>query len=77
VRASAGGALLEDEVRGGGSYNSQNDLRLTFGLGGATRVESVLVRWPSGLVESWAGLAADRLATLTEGEGTKAEWRAR
>ena len=50
VRCLVPGMRLENEVRGGGSYISQNDLRVHFGLGRTTRVEGVLVRWPSGLV---------------------------
>ena len=55
------------EVRGGGSYYSQNDLRLHFGLGTARAVERVIVRWPNGAEEAWTGLAADRAHVLTEG----------
>jgi hypothetical protein len=74
VRGVIPGAVLEDEVRGGGSYISQNDLRIHLGLGRATRLESVLVRWPSGLVERWSDVAADQVLTLTEGTGTPAKW---
>jgi hypothetical protein len=63
------------EVRGGGSYYSQNDLRLHFGLGEASRVERVVVRWPNGLEEAWTSPAVDRAHTLTEGTGTKQETR--
>ena len=59
-------------MRGGGSYISQNDLRVHFGLGGATRVERLEVRWPNGLDEEWSDVAADRILTLTEGTGTPA-----
>ena len=55
------------EVRGGGSYYSQNDLRVYFGLGAARSVDRVEVRWPNGRGESWAGLAIDRLHSLKEG----------
>ena len=55
------------EVRGGGSYYSQNDLRLEFGLGEAKAIERVIIRWPNGAEENWTGLAADRVHTLTEG----------
>jgi hypothetical protein len=56
------------EVRGGGSYYAQNDLRLHFGLGPATAVDRVVVRWPNGLEEAWGPLPIDRLHTLKEGE---------
>jgi hypothetical protein len=74
VRCVVPGATLEDEVRGGGSYISQSDKRLHFGLGTTTRVSTAVVRWPSGLVESWSDLAADQFLTLTEGSGTSARW---
>ncbi len=74
VRLIVPGVLLEDEVRGGGSYISQNDLRVHFGLGRTTRVEAVLVRWPSGAVERWSDIPADQILTLKEGTGTPAKW---
>jgi hypothetical protein len=70
VRCWAGTTLQTQEVRGGGSYLSQNDLRVFFGLGTAARVDRLEVRWPNGLVEEWRDVAADRLLTLREGEGT-------
>ena len=72
VLCSAGGATLVDEVRGGGSYASQNDLRVHFGLGAAARVDRLEVRWPSGLRETWQGLPADQFQTLREGSGQPA-----
>jgi hypothetical protein len=57
------------EVRGGGSYYSQNDLRVLFGLGGDKTFERIEVRWPNGRTESWKGLEADRYHTLKEGSG--------
>jgi enediyne biosynthesis protein E4 len=57
-----------DEVRSGGSYVSQNDLRVHFGLGGASRAD-IEIRWPSGLVEKCPDLAANRIYTVKEGSG--------
>ena len=67
IHISAGGVDQYQEVRGGGSYLSQSDLRVHFGLGAATVVDRVDVRWPNGREERWQRLAADRLHTLTEG----------
>jgi tetratricopeptide (TPR) repeat protein len=53
---------------GGGSYLSASDPRLHFGIGRADRVESVEVTWPSGKVDRFAGLAADRIYHVFEGE---------
>ena len=57
------------EVHGGGSYLSQNDLRVHVGLGSARVVERVEVRWPNGLQEVWTDVAANQLLTLKEGGG--------
>jgi enediyne biosynthesis protein E4 len=58
------------EVRGGGSYYAQNDLRVPFGLGTAPEITAVEVRWPNGLEERWPGMPANRIVTLTEGTGS-------
>ncbi len=71
VRVVAGDLALVDEVRGGGSYLSQNDLRVHFGLGthgGAVRIE---VRWPNGNEERFDDIATNRIVVLTEGEGRR------
>jgi hypothetical protein len=67
----AGGVKQFSEVRGGGSYLSQNDLRQHFGLGTATKLDSVEIRWPSGLVEKLQNIAADAIYTIVEGEGVR------
>ena len=66
---SAGGTQLQ-EVRGGGSYYSQNDLRPHFGLGRDAVVDRVDVRWPNGREERWTAPKVDQILTLTEGSGT-------
>ena len=60
VLPTAGGITQVDEVRSGGSYLSQSELSLHFGLGGAHRVDRVKIRWPNGLVEEKTGLEVDR-----------------
>src|SRR5712691_9890586 len=72
ISVKAGARTLVDEVRSGSSYNSSSDMRVHFGLGSATKVDSVLVRWPSGLVERFDNLPADSIHTLKEGSGTPA-----
>jgi enediyne biosynthesis protein E4 len=67
VRCVTGDAQQWQEVRGGGSYLSQNDFRIHFGVGAATRIDRLDVRWPNGLEESWERLDVDRLHTLKEG----------
>ena len=70
VRVVTADGEQRQEVRGGGSYYSQNDLRLHFGLGAARAIERVIVRWPNGREEAWTTIAIDRAHTLTEGSGT-------
>jgi enediyne biosynthesis protein E4 len=66
VRVTAAGRTQVDEVRSGGSYLSQNDLRLHFGLGSASKVERIQVDWPSGARQSLRNLPADRVTEITE-----------
>jgi enediyne biosynthesis protein E4 len=72
VSVKAGTRTLVDEVRSGSSYNSNNDMRLHFGLGSVAKVDWVEVRWPSGLGERFEGLAVDTIHTLKEGSGVAA-----
>jgi enediyne biosynthesis protein E4 len=69
VVLTGGGISQVSEVRGGGSYYSQNDLRLSFGLGAAKTIDRIEVRWPNGNVEIWTGVEPNRIVTLTEGTG--------
>jgi enediyne biosynthesis protein E4 len=70
VRIAAGGAVHVREVQGGGSYYSQNDLRVHAGLGGATRIDRVDVRWPNGDEESFRDVPIRKIVTLIEGKGS-------
>jgi hypothetical protein len=58
-----------DEVRSGGSYYSQNDLRVHFGLGKIQKVKSIEVRWPSGQVDTLNDIAVNQLILVKEGTG--------
>ena len=69
VTVTAGGMTQTDEVRSGGSYLSQNDLRLHFGLGSANKVDRVEVRWPSGSTEALTNLKSDAFYAVLEGSG--------
>lgn len=59
-----------DEVRSGGSYISQSDLRLHFGLGKASKVD-LEIHWPSGQIEKIPGIGVNRVITVVEGKGVK------
>jgi enediyne biosynthesis protein E4 len=58
-----------DEVRSGGSYLSQNDLRVHFGLGKAEKVDLIEIRWPSGQVDSIKNVPVNRVIYVKEGAG--------
>jgi hypothetical protein len=68
VRVTSGGTNQLRQITAGEGFYSSHDKRPLFGLGAAT-VADVVVRWPSGRVESFQDLAADRGYVMTEGEG--------
>jgi hypothetical protein len=72
VRLTAGGRTQVAERRSSGSYLSANDPRLHFGLGSASRIDLIEVRWPSGKLETHRDLPARKLIRITEG-GAPAE----
>jgi enediyne biosynthesis protein E4 len=69
IRITAGGMTQTDEVHSGGSYLSQNDTRIHFGLGSATKINSVEIHWPSGAVDRMSNLTADQFYSVLEGQG--------
>jgi len=69
VRLTSGGARQWQMLRSGSSYLSQSELVLTFGLGGASKADTVEVEWPSGQVDRLSGLPADETVTIGEGKG--------
>jgi len=73
IRVKTASRILVDEVRSGSSYNSNSDMRVHFGLGPATKIEWVEVRWPSGITERFTGLAVDTIHTVKEGSGSAVE----
>ena len=69
VKVVAGDLTQIDEVRSGGSYISQNDLRLHFGLEKRTTIDLIEVRWPSGVIDKITGVSVNRILTIKEGKG--------
>ncbi|GAB4243334.1 MAG: CRTAC1 family protein [Acidobacteriota bacterium] len=69
VRVVAGGRTLQDQRKGGMSYQSAQDPRLHFGLGQATMVGLVEIIWPSGQVTRLENLRADQILAVEEGKG--------
>jgi len=69
VKVVAGTLVEVDEVHSGGSYLSQNDLRIHFGLGDSSHVDRVEIRWPGGKTEVVQNLAVDRFYVFRESAG--------
>jgi enediyne biosynthesis protein E4 len=70
VRVITGKHVQMDEVHSGTSVMSQSDLRLHFGLGEATLVDSIEVKWPTTQkVERFTRVEANRILTIKEGAG--------
>ncbi len=69
VKITAGALTQTDEVRSGGSYLSQSDLRLHFGLGAATKIDRIEITWPGGRTQIETNLTADKVLTICEGSG--------
>ena len=69
VTLTAGGRTQVREVKSGSSYLGQNDVRAHAGLGEATRVDRIDVRWPTGSTETIRDVSANQIVTITEGQG--------
>jgi enediyne biosynthesis protein E4 len=69
VTLEQSGDKYEKEVRSGDGYISQSDLPLHFGLCSASKAEKLVIRWPSGLVETLTDLPANQYYVVREGNG--------
>jgi len=69
VEIKVGGQSQQAEVRANSSFESASDPRLEFGLGSATKIDSIVIRWPSGNVETLHAQAADQEIMVREGSG--------
>lgn len=69
LKITAGGVTQTEQIRSGGSYLSQSDLRVHFGLASASKVDSVEIRWPSGVTEVMRNLAVNQFYPILEGKG--------
>jgi hypothetical protein len=72
VQIKAGGLTQSAEVRANSSFESASDPRLHFGLGLATRVDSIVIRWPSGIIDRLGAQAVDQEIAVEEGKGAAA-----
>ena len=69
VKVVSGDLTQIDEVRSGGSYISQSDLRLHFGLERRTKIDLIEIRWPSGVVDKITNANVNKIITVKEGRG--------
>ncbi|MHB1794278.1 MAG: ASPIC/UnbV domain-containing protein [Acidobacteriaceae bacterium] len=68
VTTTAGELVQTGEVLSGGSYLSQNDLRIHFGLGSHDRADKLEIHWPDGTKQTFTNVSADHLYQVTEGK---------
>jgi hypothetical protein len=69
LKIVAGGMTQTSEIFSGGSYLSNNDFRVHFGLNDSTKIDSLEIKWPSGKVETIKDLKADQFYSVLEGSG--------
>jgi hypothetical protein len=73
VKVVSGDLSQIDEVHSGGSYLSQSDLRLHFGLEARSKIDAIEVRWPSGAIDRISNAGVNRILTIKEGKGLVGE----
>jgi hypothetical protein len=69
IRVVSGGLCQIREITGGSGYMSQNSLIAEFGIGEEVVIDTVEVRWPSGVLQTLTGVSGDQLVTITEAAG--------
>jgi hypothetical protein len=69
LRLTAGGRTFVDQVTSGSSYLAQNDMRVHFGLGTATKAERLEITWPDGRMDVLENLPVNHIITVREGQG--------
>src|SRR5207245_1004394 len=73
IKIISGDLTQIGEVYSGGSYLSQSDLRVHFGLEKRTKVDLIEVHWPSGVVDKVTNVSANKIFTIKEGQGMIAQ----
>jgi hypothetical protein len=69
VYVTTGAVRQRQDVLSGAVFCSQNDMTLHFGLGAATKIDKLEIKWPDGSVESFDVPAVDKVITITQGKG--------
>src|SRR5207302_4391345 len=73
VEVKAGGLVQTAEVRANSSFESASDSRVHFGMGEASQADSIIIRWPSGIVDRMGPQAANQEIVVEEGKGVVAK----
>jgi enediyne biosynthesis protein E4 len=71
IRCITGNRQQLGQIRSGGSFLSQSDLRVHFGLGKATRVDSLEVQWPNGSTDRFRDIGIDQIHYIDETSGIR------
>jgi hypothetical protein len=69
LKLSSSGMVQVDQAKGGTSYMSASDPRIHFGLGKRTKIDSLVITWPSGQVDKLASVPVDSIIAVKEGTG--------
>ncbi len=68
VTVTTGTICQTKEVRSGSGYLSQSDIRLSFGLGTLSTADSIKIKWPSGIIESFKEVKSNQFIVIVEGD---------
>ena len=69
LKLTAAALTRVEQAEGGTSYMSASDPRIHFGLGKSTKIDSLVITWPSGQVDRLANVPIDQIIAVKEGSG--------
>jgi hypothetical protein len=69
LKLTSEGVAQYEQAKGGMGYMSASDPRIHFGLGTKTKIDSLEITWPSGLVEKLTNVPVDQIIAVKEGAG--------
>jgi hypothetical protein len=69
LKLTSEGFVRAEQAKGGTSYMSASDPRIHFGLGKRTKIDSLVITWPSGQVDKLTNVSVDKIIAVKEGVG--------